>query len=210
MRCIPLFVIASLLVLCACREPPPPVPVPEAPPTPEAPPPVALTPTDAPPPSSPTTAAAPVAIAPLIANGARFQFAFRESADVLKFQTARCTAQANGDAAKVAACLDAIAHESAHEGIRFEKSGEKLEWVSYGQAPDGKEEIYMRAPIALLDAPANELHFRPDGPLTGKQAAEGGFDKLPEGKFMIVKAMDARTLVMEAPPPKGALVFHRQ
>ncbi len=210
MRSIPLFVIASLLILAACREPPPPSPAPEAPPTTETPPPVALTPTDAPPTASPTTAAAPLQIQAIIGDGAKFQFAFKESADVLNFQTARCAAEAKGDAAKQAACLDAVARESAGEGIRFEKTGDKLEWVSYGLDKDGKEEIYLRAAIALLDAPADELHFRPVGPLTGKQAAEIGSDKLAADKFLIVKARDAKTIVMQAPLPKGALVYHRQ
>ena len=214
MRSIPLFVIASLLILAACREPPPPSPAPEAPPTTETPPPVALTPTDAPPTASPTTAAAPLQIQAIIGDGAKFQFAFKESADVLNFQTARCAAEAKGDAAKQAACLDAVARESAGEGIRFEKKGDAWTWTSYGVGKDGKEELYLAGPVTMLPAPADELHFQPAGAFVGIQAAAMGADKapaapLPPEKFTVVKARDAQTIEMVTAGPKGTLVYRK-
>lgn len=162
---------------------------------------------------SPTTGAATSPIKSVIANAAHFQFSLKESADALALQTANCQKEAAGDTTKAAACLAAVEKEGAGEGIRFEQEGEKLIWVSYGLDPQGKEEIYLRGPISLLPAPDSELHFRPAGTFTGKQAAEMGLDKnpdaLPPGKFMTVQAKDDKTLVMLAPPPKGALVYHR-
>ncbi len=209
MRTFPLFVTLCLIALAGCKDPPPPVAA-EPPPEPQTvvEPPSTPTPTNVAPPATPTTAA--IAIQPLIADGAKFQFSLKESADALKLQNGLCAQEAKGDAAKQAACLAAVEKEGAAEGIRFEKDGDKLFWVSFGAGKDGKEEIFLRGPIALLDAPTDELHFRPAGPFTGKQAAEAGFDKFPADKFITVKATDARTLVMQAPPPKGALVYHRQ
>lgn len=209
MRTFPLYVFTGLLTLAACKDPPPP----EAPPEPqkiiEAEPPAAPTPTTAPQPATPTTAAA-IAIRPIIADGAKFQFSLHESPDALKLQTERCATESKGDAAKQALCLATVEAEGAKEGVRFEQAGDKLEWVSYGTDKAGQEEIFLRGPIALLDAPADELHFRPAGAFTGKQAGDADFDKFPVDKFITVKAIDAKTIVMQAPPPKGALMYHRQ
>ena len=207
MRTFPLFVTLCLLGLVACKEPPPPVAAEPSPEPQTVVPPSAPTPTSVAPQATPTTAA--IAIQPMIADGAKFQFSLKESTDALKLQNGLCAQEAKGDAAKQAACLAAVEKEGAAECIRFEKDGDKLLWVSSGVGKDGKEEIFLRGPIALLDAPVDELHFRPAGPFTGKQAAEAGFDKFPADKFITVKATDDRTLVMQAPPPKGALVYHR-
>ena len=202
MRQFPLMFMVCALSMAACKEPPPPVEPPSSPPEPRALP-------DAPTPTASPTVA-PLAILPIVTNGAHFQFSLKESPDALKLQTARCAADAKGDAAKQAECLTAVEKEAATEGIRFEQEEGRLMWVSYGVDKDGKEEIFLRGQIALLDAPADEVHFRPLGAFTGKQAAEAGFDKFPADKFLTIKALDAKTIVMQAPPPKGALLYHRQ
>lgn len=210
MRSFHVFLIPCVLIAAACKEPPPaPMPPPEAPPV-EAPaiaPANTPTPTALPPSVSPTASAAPIAIQAIIADGAKFQFSLKESPDALKLQQLGC---AQGDAVKQAVCLEAVTKEGTTEGIRFEKEGDKLLWVSFGVGKGGKEEIYLRGPIALLDAPADELHFRPAGAFTGIQATQAGFDKFPPDRFITVKAIDAKTIVMQAPPPKGALMYHRQ
>ena len=206
MRHFPLMFLMFSLSLTACKDPPPPV---APPPLPE---PVALpetaTPTALPPTASPTSA--PIAAVPLMTGGAHFQFSLKESPDALKLQTERCAKEANGDAAKQAACLAEVEKEAATEGIRFEQEEGRLLWVSYGLDTAGKEEIYLRGQMALMDSPEDEVHFRPIGAFTGKQAAEAQFDKFPADKFMTIKAIDARTVVMLAPPPKGALMYHRK
>ncbi len=216
MRRMTLIVTGCVFSLAACKDPPPPAPPPAPPeakpvaePEPTAPP-TAPSPTTIAPAPSPTAAAAPIAIQAVIADGAKFQFSIKESPDAFKLQTERCTAEAKGDAAKAKACLEEVEKESVTEGIRFEKEGDKLLWVSYGIGKDGKEETYLRGPIALLDAPADELHFQPAGEFTGKQAAGIPTGKLPPDKFMTVKAIDAKTIVMQSPPPKGALTYHKQ
>lgn len=211
MRSTHLIVLSSLLALAACKDPPRLVPVPpDAPAAPvvePVPTPTPPTPTDAPAAPSPT-AAAPVAILPLLEGGTRFQFSLRESPGALALQTAQCAQKAAGDGAKQAACLAEVEKEAVTEGIRFEQEGTTRLWVSYGMGADGKEEIYLRGPIQVIASPAHELRFRPAGPFTGKQAAEAQLDKLPAERFLTVRSIDAHTVAMDAPPPKGTLVYH--
>ena len=214
MQCVSSRLALVAFCLASCKEK---AAVPQAEPAPEpvvAAPEVPATPLPAPPsPTAPPAAAAPLAILPLVADGAHFQFSLRESAAALKLQTDACAAEAKGDVAKAAACLAAVEKQGAGEGIRFEKEGDRLFWVSYGLDAEGKEELFLRGPIALLPSPADELRFQPAGAFIGKQAEKLHMDKalgqLPADQFLSVKAVDARTIVMQTPGPKGALTYHR-
>jgi hypothetical protein len=204
MRHFPLMFMVCALSLAACKDPPPSPELLEPKPEPAALPETA-TPTALPTTASPTSA--PLAILPILGNAVKFQFSLKESPDALKLQTLKCAA---GDGARQAACLADVEKAAATEGIRFEQEEGRLLWVSFGVDKEGKEEIYLRGQIALMDAPADELHFRPIGAFTGTQAADAHFDQFPADKFMTLKAIDARTVVMLAPQPKGALMYHRQ
>jgi hypothetical protein len=146
--------------------------------------------------------------------GVKFQFALKDSPDVLKKTTEECAAKAHGDATQAAACLGAIEREGATEGIRFEKEGAGLVWVSYGERSGGGEEIFLRGPIEVLPGAPSELKFRPAGAFVGMQAKEMGLEAFDAAKaaqvVMTVQVVDARTVAMQAPGPKGRLVYHRK
>lgn len=178
-------------------------------------------------PAEPSPVVAPVPVSPSAAEpqriplaqdvlkpGVRFQFALRDSPDVLRNTTDQCAAEAHGDAGKQAACIQAIETQGEREGIRFEREGERLVWVSYGQTPAGAEEVFLRGPIELLPGAPGELRFQPAGPFTGLQAKGMGidtFDATRAGQHvMTVQVIDDHTVAMPAPAPKGRLVYHRK
>lgn len=101
----------------------------------------------------------------------------------------------------------------ASEGIRFEKEADQWIYVSFG-AKDGSEEIFLRAPIAKLDGAAHEFKFKPSGPATGSQVSPENAGKFDQAKadamIMTVEVVDATTVAMNAPLPKGRLVYHKK
>jgi hypothetical protein len=178
-------------------------------------------------PSEPSPVVAPAAASPsagepvrtplaqdVLKPGVRFQFALRDSPDVLKNTTETCAAKARGDAEKQAACIGAIEREGATEGIRFEKEGDRLVWVSYGEKAGGNEDIFLRGPVELLPSGPSEFKMRPVGAFTGQQAKGMGIDTLDAARasrtVMTVQVLDSNTVAMPAPAPKGLLVYHRK
>lgn len=188
---------------------------PDAAPAPEAASPVAApaaaSPAAAPEAASPTAGGADAAS--VLTPGTKFMFSLSDSAQALAMHTKNCDEEAKGDAAKAQACKDAVAKQGAKEGIRLEKEGDQWVFVSFGIKDDGTEELFIKGPIAKLDSPANQFKFKAAGACTGKQAVEMGMDKFDQAKAdkmeMAIEVVDAGTVAMNSPGPKGRLVYKK-
>ncbi len=167
-------------------------------------------PTAAPGAASPT--AAPDAASVLL-PGVNFMFVLADSPDAMALQKKNCDDEAKGDADKAKACMDKVATQGAKEGIRLEKEGDQWVFVSFGKKDDGTEELFIKGPVAKVDGPANVFKFKGSGPASGKQAVEMGLDKFDQAKadamVMAIEVVDANTVAMPAPPPKGRLVYKK-
>jgi hypothetical protein len=209
----------------ACKKQAAPAAAPVAPPkaTAEAvaavPPAAAATAVSAPLPVSPTWLppdASPVAVGPAAATvihaGDAFRFDLVGSPGAMQMAAMKCDVESGGDAKKKAECMDNVPKQAAREGIRFEKVGEQWFYVSYATKVDGKEEINLRAPIALVPGAAHEWKFRPAGPGTGSKAAEMGADKfdpaMAEQMVMTMVTVDADAIALDA-GPAGRILFRR-
>ncbi|MBM4342814.1 MAG: hypothetical protein FJ100_05505 [Deltaproteobacteria bacterium] len=221
-----LLAAALSIVSGACKKEPPPAP-PEPPkteePKGEAPkaeePPAAASPTAAPAEASP--AAAPAAASPtaapdaasVLTPGSKFMFALADSPDAMALHKKGCDEEAKGDADKAKACMDKVAAQGANEGIRLEKEGDQWVFVSFGKKDDGSEELFIKGPVAKVDSPAHEFKFKAAGPAAGVQALKMGLDKFDPAKadamIMTIEVVDATTVAMPAPPPKGRLVYKK-
>jgi hypothetical protein len=140
----------------------------------------------------------------VLKRGGSFAFALEESspASVIREQ---CTKQSGGDVAKANACYARVSDVASREGIRFamDPSGH-LVWTSYG-AEDGKEEIYIEAPLSVVTEGDRVVVGTPAGPAHGIQL-EG--KQFPAGKQIRFEVVDVATVTM-SDPEKGTLVFHR-
>lgn len=162
--------------------------------------------------ASPTAAAGPDA-ATVIQPGVPFMFDIEASPGARAGVLADCIAKAGKDSAKMAACPAEVSKAGASEGIRFEKEGDQWIYVSFGTKGEG-EEIFLRAPVVKLESAAHEFKFKPSGPATGSQVAPENLGKFDQAKadamVMVVEVVDATTVAMNAPPPKGRLVYHKK
>lgn len=222
LTCAGLACLALATVGCKKEEPkpvePPKTEAPAAEPVAEKPPaeasptaaPAAASPTAAPAAASPTT----VDAATLLQPGVRFMFDLEASPDAKKNAEAMCDGKAAGDAAKKDACMGEIAKAAIKEGIRFDKEGDQWFFVSFGTKDDGSDELFMRCPIAKAESPANIFAFSPTGDCTGPQAVAMDIAKFDAAKAaamkLTVEVVDATTVAMPAPPPKGRLVYHKK
>ena len=159
------------------------------------------------------TAAAGLDAATVILPGVQFMFDIDASPGARATVLADCISKAGSDTAKMQACPAAVSKAGASEGIRFEKEGDQWIYVSFG-AKEGGEEIFLRAPVAKLDSAAHEFRFKPSGPATGSQVSPENAGKFDQAKadamVMTVEVIDATTVAMNAPPPKGRLVYHKK
>lgn len=159
------------------------------------------------------TAAAGLDAASVIQPGVHFMFDIDASPGAHAVVLADCIAKAGKDSAKMAACPAEVSKAGASEGIRFEKEGDQWIFVSFGMKGAG-EETFLRAPVAKLDSAAHEFKFKPSGPATGSQVAPENLGKFDQAKAdamtMVVEVVDATTVAMNAPPPKGRLVYHKK
>lgn len=161
---------------------------------------------------SPTAAAGPDA-ATVIQPGVHFMFDIDASPGARAAVLADCIAKAGNDSAKMGACPAEVSKAGAKEGIRFEKEGDQWIYVSFG-TKDAGEEIFLRAPVAKLDSAAHEFKFKPSGPATGSQVSPENLGKFDQAKAdamtMVVEVVDGTTVAVNAPPPKGRLVYHKK
>lgn len=128
-----------------------------------------------------------------------------DASDVAATFRATCDKQASGDAAKSAACYDAVRKEARDEKVRFTKNAEgQLVYTSFGLEA-GKEEVYLEAPITLTRGAEEHM-------MLAKAAA------FPHGSFVSRVSFALRDLPIEAPdattlvlvdPSKGRLVYRR-
>ncbi|MSQ83477.1 MAG: hypothetical protein EXR77_11420 [Myxococcales bacterium] len=171
--------------------------------------PAAASPVAAPAAASPTGADAATVLQP----GVKFMFSLADSPDALAFSVKRCDEDAKGDAAKATACMDEIKAQAPKEGIRLDKEGDQWIFVSFGNKTDGTEELFLRGPVAKLDSAANQFKFKGTGACTGAQAAAMGVDKFDQAKadamVMALDVVDATTVAMQSPGPKGRLVYKK-
>jgi len=162
-------------------------------------------------PSAAPAATAPTATdaASVIAPGRNFVFSIADSPQALAHLTRRCANDAKGDAVRQHGCIEEA--RKVVEGLRFEREGDQWFFVLWGREA-GREILQPRAPIARLDAPADQLRFRPSGAATGTLAAARGLDTFDavkaDGMVMAALVVDADTVAM-VDPHKGRLVFKR-
>jgi hypothetical protein len=151
-----------------------------------------------------TPASASTPALDVLKAGGSFAFALDESAPAAFFHQ-KCASDSNGDAAAADACYAHVRDVSSHEGIRFAIDAQgHLVWTSYG-LEDGKEAIYVEAPLAVTTEGDHVVVGTPAGAVHGLQVPSG---QIPAGKTIRFEVVDARTVTM-TDPQKGLLVFHK-
>ncbi len=140
----------------------------------------------------------------VLKRGGSFAFALDESKPSEQFRE-ECRAESGGDTAKADACYAHIRDVGSHEGFRFAfDASDHLVWTSYGRE-DGKEVIYIEAPLAVATDGDHVVVGTPVGTPKGVQLEGKPF---PAGTAIRFEVVDERTIATDD-PHKGRLVYHR-
>ncbi len=140
----------------------------------------------------------------LVRGGGSFLFSLDESSPAAHWHE-QCAKDSGGDAAKEGACYGHIHEVASHEGMRFGLDAEqRVVWTSFG-LEDGKDAIYLEAPLALRADGDHAVIATFAAPPHGLQME--GKPTWPK-KPMRFEFPDSSTMVM-TDEVKGRLVFHR-
>lgn len=152
---------------------------------------------DGPAPAPVTITSAALDARAVLSRGGEFYFVLDESPSILSNIQARCAKEADA-----AACVGRIREAGAREGWRILPiDADHATLQSFG-SEDGKEEVFMQAPVVLAAARGNVVQVKPTAPLTGTRLPPP--EKVAAG--FSIEVLDEHTLAF-SDGPRSRLTF---
>lgn len=129
-----------------------------------------------------------------------------DASDVASRVREHCAKESGGDDRRASACWHEATTDASNEKIRFAKDGAgRIVWTSFA-VEDGKEVVFVAAPVELTADGETSVRIAITGEASGARAEEFAEAKIDR---LVVERVDERTIAV-LDPAKGRLVYSKE